>query len=163
MCWFGYITDRHVVKEDMKVFKMLYREEDSWKNFDKDFVRTYKPPFYGGIYKLGEMREVNGLGIFPTPNLYDYSEYEKPKKYKIEEGLHCYSLEKCKRTWDALHVKIINKSNLFAKEIILQTYPREGYNIIVKTVLCIIPKGTVYWENQYGEIVTEKLVPIKEL
>ena len=160
MCWFGYITDRHVAKEDMKVFKMLYREPDSFKNFDKDFVRTYKPPYYTGAYKLGEMREVNGLGIFPTPKPYDWywSECEKLKKYKIEEGLHCYSLDKCKCVWDAPYGRIIN-----GMKGMIQHYPREDFKGVLRKVLCVIPKGTVYWENQYGEIVTEKLIPIEEL
>ena len=33
----------------------------------------------------------------------------------------------------------------------------------VVRVECTIPKGTVYWKNSKGEIVTSRLIPIKEL
>lgn len=133
MCWIAFKAEKKIVQKDFNVYKVLMR------NVENNLLVS---PFRHFPYCLGEeyKAEIHIEESFP---------YEKDIIY---EGLHCYS-EECM-------VKDVYKSiavgNAYGQT--LECYTGEFYRLGTSPVVikCTIPKGTAYYENGNGEIVTEK-------
>ena len=161
MCWIGKATDIRVSKEDVKVFKVLYTKPKGWGDLDKNFKRSYLPPYYPlHYYYLDTLYEseivvkdttIRKIGAFGIKS--------------IHTAIHCYS-SSCK--W-----KIISENLLVIKEAwrpatnnITELSPichyllekTEPDNLVLTVVEGIIPAGTEYWQNDSGEIATSKLI-----
>ena len=78
------IGDTHIAKKDIKVFKVLYGEEKTWKIIDWKYKPVYKPPFFYGTYCLGEFKKI-------TLEIKKMCE----GACKITSGFHSYSFKKC--------------------------------------------------------------------
>lgn len=127
------------------------------------------------VYKVFMMSRLN-TNILTTP--YKRFQYEEGKTYhakiytfvsdtysgniKIDSGIHCYS-KQCEflrysesditmRRASTIHVKLEKEQS---KPDILSYRADMYYHPVV--VECIIPKGTRYFINTAGEIVTESL------
>lgn len=139
MCWVGYRTKlgskqfRKKAEEDIPVFKVCLK--DIWNN-ESNLAYAY---YYQKKYEVGKtytecVRLVRTHGNHPI--------------YKIKEGLHCYS-DKC--NLEAINDCLLVKFNKTAID-----YHPSGDKLV--RLDCIIPKGTRYYINDTGEIVTTKII-----
>lgn len=132
MCWQKYKhTDlqRHIAETDIISTKVLVLE----KNKLRAFYRKY-------YYAIGELNQTD----FPLEMNY---------LGNIYEGFHSYNSENIK------YVKAITGifvNNIVRKEFIHIFNFQECNSLVV--VECTIPKGSEYYENSIGEIVSDKLI-----
>lgn len=163
MCWTGYKSSLKIADNDIKVYKAMYVTEP------KD--NSEKPRYYAPLtvfeYEIGKLYKINRLKTEPSYNF---------GKVKIDAGYHSFSLD-CK------HRKHVYGQGKFTYTAILNKYGGENFKFInnkpilmpvaglkghynatvcakLKLVLleCIIPKGARYYENEEGEIVSNKLI-----
>ena len=143
MCWIGKVDDKRIAKQNIIVYKVLER----WGIKNKE----YRSPFQGKNYEMGHRYtlikplEVRTLGLDGS----------------IIQGFHCYSqnahitLGYQKKPYSKekpTKILCVGSSRRFGN--IMQTY--DLYVSVWKSVVveCVIPKGTEYYINKYGEIVT---------
>lgn len=135
MCWRGFKAEKKIAQKDFNVYKVL---RSNGKNSLLISPFRYFPYSLGKEYKA-EIHVEDA--IFP---------YEKDI---INEGLHCYS-EHCMVRQLNGYIKVDNSSGRPLECYNVPSYP--SYFLVV--IKCTIPKGTVYYENGNGEIVTEKYI-----
>lgn len=135
MCWLGDFEDKKIATEDIKTKKIL--------DFFKGEYYGYYQEWFN--YKLGKEYVVE---ISPRKHsIFD-------KKCVIDAGFHSYA-------WD-FEMTLLCGGDIRVKSHVggETTFTNHGgygdHKIVV--VECTIPKGTVYWENRVGEIVSEKLI-----
>lgn len=141
MCWRAFKKrDKRVrvADEDITVFKVVRKVEDGlYLSYYKDY------PYY-----LGRAYEMKGL-----------SHKEIDGNMRIEEGFHSYSSKEC---------YICIPYNNFGQIYILKQKTWElsaVYDDIYDLCIieCTIPKGSKYYRNYYGEIVSDKIIINKEI
>lgn len=158
MCWIGKTTDKKIAKKNVLVYKILdrykYGEHDLLSPSMK-FNNNIEPIDY--VYKQGK---INTAHIGPQP-IKRHKKIGSEDAIRIDKGIHCYST-KCtfEHSSDTARNRI--RVNLTKKQFIheigtLHFYEEDMYYDPV-IVLCTIPKGTTYYQNNAGEIVTEKLI-----
>lgn len=132
MCWRAFKAEKKIAQKDFNVYKVLMRNVENSLLFS---------PFRHFPYCLGKEYKAEihvEEAIFNT----------------IDEGLHCYS-EDCM-------VKEFCKSIIVGNPYgeTLEGYTSELYRLGTSPVVvkCTIPKGSAYYENINGEIVTEKYI-----
>lgn len=142
MCWIGNESDIKVAKEDVKVVKLFYANMKTWAALDRKFVRKLYSAVYWSEYRAGE----------------EYHAYIDPHVYTdkvvINQGIHSYSYDTVFGRTEKNTLKAYTKAGF----PIFSYYPRRecgSTSWVVYT--CIIPAGTVYYENKRGEIVSERL------
>ena len=128
MCWTGNITDKHIAKADMPVYKVLLINGN-------DLLSPYRKMLY--FRNILYIEKIKPIG---------------EEEIGIEAGLHCYS--------GSCTVKM--KNAYTNRDIIVDTKRcfrlyYESDNGIMAVFRGVIPKGTVYYENEHGEIVSEGL------
>ena len=147
MCWYTYkkssYKSPHVAEEDIKVYKVLMKTSESSKR--------YISPVMNAFYSIGELCT---SPLVPT---------EVGELLKIERGLHSYSGD--------CNFKLIRYKD--ADKLCINGGYLTGYTVRIKDVSytqtenilteCIIPKGGTYYENETGEIVSDKLMVTKEV
>lgn len=158
MCWTGKVEHKHVAKEDIEVRKMLLKEREEL--FDNpSFVSPYQ--FMKYVIGIGYVTKINPCHDFPRhafPRI-------DPSRITINEGLHCYNPSKCRfvkhENFLITVYLLCNSKNLAeqAKNTVCFPADRYRYPVLMKA---IIPKGTTYYENDSGEIVSERLI-VKEV
>ena len=158
MCWIGKVEHKHVAKENIEVRKMLLKERKEL--FDNpSFVSPYQFMKYG--IGIGYVTKINPLHAFP-PSGQSY--------ITINAGLHCYSPSKCRFSkrenfqgeTSVITVYLYSEiKNLAVQARNTICFPADMYRYPV-LMKAIIPKGTTYYENDSGEIVSEKLI-VKEI
>lgn len=140
MCWTSH-NYKHPVKiiadEDIKVFKIVNRNLTSvYEDFQYEIEREYK------------LMEPIVLEIGSTAGM-----------WLINKGFHSYCFETVK-------IYVDYYSNIFSHETIqeISIYTKFGRNDkfvgdIGKYIIaeCIIPKGSTYYINEFGEIVSDKI------
>jgi hypothetical protein len=148
MCWYGKLLSKQVAKKDIHCKKVI-----AYNPKDKYYFPYYV--IYGDIrrYEIGKTYTSN----LEIRNI-RMSHVDLLQHCHIEDGLHCYS-------WDVTVVanKVDNSAfTITAKTGGIAYYsfdePQLRYPILVD---CIIPKGATYYENDYGEIVTNTLKLVK--
>lgn len=167
MCWYGKNDDVKVAKRDIKVKKILLIE--TFKGNETYNLSGYSKivsPYQGLTYYVGETYEHK-----IKPDIEKYTNC-----VRIDKGLHCYS-NKCPHKFEkndyrtALYIgnsrnfikrllfgSVISILNLL--NVVSEKNDTDDKNV-VKTIILgefIIPKGTKYYENNVGEIVTEKYI-----
>lgn len=146
MCWIGKRTDKRIAENDIKAYKvvLLYTlDENVLMSPRKFFQYTEGKTYTASIFE------------FRSPTV---------DRIKIDYGLHCYS-NKCKfiRYDESLskdidctiHVELEREQSMLDSGAVHYYSKDAYYNPVV--VECTIPKGTKYYRNYAGEIVTEKL------
>lgn len=153
MCWIGKTTDKKIAKKNVLVYKIL----DRYKYGERyllspcmKFNNTVEPIDY--VYKQGK---TNTAHIDPRP----IKQHEDV--IRIDKGIHCYST-KCTFEHSSVTARNRIRVNLTKKQAphemgTLHLYKEDMYYDPV-IVLCTIPKGTTYYQNNAGEMVTEKLI-----
>lgn len=142
MCWESYNKPiKKKAEKDIAVFKIITRDF-------KSYYRSYK-------YKLNHTYRTR-IGQILHPTLYTFS---------IFEGFHSYSKE-CEIT------RYNNSFNLFPKKVKMfevrskcnKKFRLDAFQIEkVLKVNCIIPKGSLYYENEDGEIVSSSIRIVRVL
>jgi len=137
MCWRAFKAEKKVAQKDFNVYKVLMRK-------GKDSLLI--SPFRHFPYCLGKEYKTK---IHVKEAIFHY------EKDTIDKGLHCYS-EECmvKNVYNSIAV-----GNPYGQT--LECYSNELASPVV--IKCTIPKGTAYYENGNGEIVTEKYILNKEV
>ena len=147
MCWIGYDIDKRIAKEDIVVFKAVYKELKE---------NVYYSPLMGFKYTLNKIYSVKNLT--PVPII--------PKsagKVRINEGLHTFNREKLEEAIKFCGQLYICGFHFPVRTMVLNLNgdgKRGQYidgDLKLAILNCIIPKGTVYYERD-GEIVSEKLI-----
>ena len=152
MCWVGNIHHKRIAEKDIHCKKIIAKDSngclDAW----------YRK---GHPYAVGETYEEK-LDIELRSKDSDLID--------INKGLHCYNY-KCTITMD---ITITHKLPYFVVAKTVGLFRKDFYhthqeeltaecNAYVNPVIVevVIPKGTTYYENYFGEIVTEKFVITK--
>ena len=155
MCWYGHWKNEHIAKDDIRVFKILYREPKNGPWISPKYLITYTPPFFYAHYEIGKEKSET---IIPREGG-NYSSFQ----LSIGKGIHCYSRDNCKWKYEAPNITVYYGTDRLASYRNL----KGCYDIpnlkTVAVMQCVIPAGTRYWENDKGEIVTEKIIPEREL
>ena len=137
------VTDKNGL-EVFKICKKSYYNDDILPYF-YDKMKPYKK----GCEYFTIMDDIKAISICRTFNPF--------VEYQINNGFHSYS-KGCTTCFkidnDYSHLYVYSKDR----------QPLEHYDIynnILYRVVCIIPYGATYYENWYGEIVSDKLIPMK--
>lgn len=132
MCWRGVKGNRKIAEHDIKTRKVLMY----------DSVRDRLTAFYHDefVYELGKLykQEINEI---------DYITFVG-NHIAIQEGFHSYS---CERPI----TKSLTETTIYS---VFAAYRTHIKTLIPTLVECTIPKGSVYYENDYNEIVSNCLV-----
>jgi hypothetical protein len=127
MCWIGENKYR-VAKDAIPVFKIGLSR--------KNIAFSY---FYYFKYEVGKTYYED---IIRYP-------YDVLDKVIILEGLHSYSMD-AKITQDNDYISVVfNNTSI---ELYSNHFTRE-----LCKIECTIPKGAVYYQNEYGELVSDSL------
>jgi hypothetical protein len=164
MCWIGREVDRHIAKEDVKVFKVLYTKPNVPRKFKRDFLA----PFYRFLYTLNKLYE-SEVEVMKPLNVVGYSPLEDvdiTDKRHINKALHCYSAKEC--FWEKTnygHITIGSKYFQLAHYQIVDNRIYTDPPRVAAIVSGVIPAGTEYWQNEKGEIAASKLIlrEVKEI
>ena len=149
MCWTGRIEDKKIASHDVKCRKIIKMDMITGKYvpFYLDHTMVYR---MGGTYALTIQPRFSSLGVAVTLSVGNMA---------IERAFHAYSMK----------VKIVTntgvgdgyKAELFDDPVSV-IYPSQiDFEPIV--VECVIPKGTVYYENDRGEIASESLKIVRTI
>ena len=149
MCWTGNLSDKKIAEDDISVYKILSR------NIDLELVAPYQRIKYN-LHKLYSVSEFGMRGVCFTHN-----------EIEIREGFHSFN-SKCK-VWGASTVTaMVSAKNmdleirgklsdlLFPTKCIIPI--RGELSDLLFAAKCIIPKGSEYYENDFGEIVSNKII-----
>ena len=152
MCWIGSKYAMRIAKEDIVAHKIMI--------MSTGYI-TLLSPYLSYRYEEGKTYEFK-LKITPTPAGHPEFEY-----VRIDEGLHCYSTE-CPYHVTTENKEVTKTLTMYSKrnnkqlssflKIWSNTRQTDMYPVLMKV---IIPAGATYYENNCGEIVTNKLI-IKE-
>ena len=147
MCWKSY--DKPVMKtakKDMTVYKILRVE------IVKNDSSTICSPFFPTCWELGEEYELDKL---ITPEKTQITKWLT--SWYIDEGFHTFSekprLKKIKNKdvigdgwWNVDNVNVIFNDKFINKNIELAVFK------------CTIPKGSIYYENEHHNVVSDRLI-----
>lgn len=133
MCWISEeIPKRQIADNDIPVFKMLRKG-----HFDGIFVS----PYFGFIYAVGKV-------------------YSKKNPITIVGGITNFMIKEGYHSYSSKTVIVYNRSAVYSTDngkvdILLDCYEEctevSGY----------IPRGSVYYLNNQGEYVSDKIVLVK--
>ena len=129
MCWIGKCNIK-IAKRDFYVYKLGSVSYKGFESLYQDFI--YEPK------EINKKVELNPIPL-----------YKDKSFYAIYEGYHSYKdvvmpysdLRSCCRT-------------IYFGNIKLNHYPYNIYHLAT----FIIPKGSIYYENIYGEIVSSNII-----
>ena len=136
MCWISKTPAiLKIASEDIKVFKII-------EKFENNIISAYR----GFEYKIGQLYETE-IGLTETFST-----------SSIRQGFHSYSNE-CRLEQGCTYLKQPAFRIMF-KGTCLDSFG--CYKVSYCKVNCIIPKGSQYYENDMGEIVSDKII-LKEI
>jgi hypothetical protein len=141
MCWVGKVDDKKIATEDIKTRKI---------------VDKFKGNYYGYYQEWFEYELGNEYSTKVTPR--DGSKYG----IVIEAGFHSYAWDIEMKQLCAGDIKVRSLRHL-GGQTVYQNNGKYGGDHKIAVMECTIPKGTAYWENQVGEIVSEKLILEEEI
>ena len=134
MCWSSKTLEKRIATKDIKTFKIGFIKNDRlysyYKYFLYDFNRLYETTIHSEL--LGEF-------------------------YMINQGFHSYNPKKCSYFCNITYRHIDVQSKITG-ELIDRYYDNLIFIYDIIVFKCIIPKGTVYYENEHGEIVSEAII-----
>ena len=161
MCWYGTVHDEKVAKRDLRVMKVLYKSIKISKHIKLpiDLKDYFIAPYAATFYEIGKRYEQDIMQITTYDTLGDAD------KLVIEKGLHSFSksvkwkIRKLGNIWEFIanniSVDCVRNMLIPAFKFNQTTIPGD---FELKLVECIIPKGTKYYRNNRGDIVSEALI-----
>ena len=155
MCWEGKKADHKIAIKDVKVIKVVYVKEGKKDN------KCYAP-YTGYKYTINKLYKTKPLVITGRFS----------KSSIIERGFHSFSMnvdisfeERHQYLYAPYDLYTIcgykfydNIENIYPVTIIEGVREKVVGKFKLKLLECIIPEGTEYYENEYGEIVSNKLI-----
>ena len=130
MCWISFNKPiKMIAEKDIPVVKFVYKRQGG-----------YQSVYYRYPYKIGD--EVTSTIIFGGENY-------------IREGLHSYI--PCSiylEGWHSYYICVKLKNSCFNVDTLFSEYD-DGSTLVQMN--CIIPKGSEYYVNERGEVVSNKL------
>ena len=178
MCWHTIVKEfstRHIAKKDIKAFKVVAISETG----------RMKSIYYNHEYIVGAVYQ-ESLQEPNAPNASEnlISNFPYPM-YFIHNGLHSYVKDKVElyKADGFIYVKISNETRNAVGKIynetnydsglsdLLDYFKRDAVYYILDyfkrdavyyKLNCVIPKGSEYYENEFGEIVSNKLQVVSQ-
>ena len=146
MCWSSKIIPKKLIAEgDIQVFKIVIL------NLQTGILTPYYHKGFGA-YVPG-VNYKSHLSLFVHPEHH----YRYGTVYNIDEGFHSYNPEKLTTlTINGAIMVGYGSSDVY-------TNPYGEPLLRVKKVKFIIPKGSVYYENTAGKIVSDHIIPTDEM
>lgn len=150
MCWVGKKTGKRVATEDIRVLKVLERDECP------DEGGIYHSPYQEMVYTLGSRYKTE---IEERRNAFDNSD-----EIEIAIGFHSYDINVIGIHNTCGWLAICNGWNQFAYCFYARHSIKSSVHnfepIPMISVCCefIIPKGATYYENEFGEVVSEEII-----
>ena len=95
----------------------------------------------------------NGNGVM-KPLIFDDDDFIYKFNERYTSKFRFIDTEKCKAILNGLHSLSIKKG----KEC---KYPHMSPEKDIRYIECVIPKGATYYRNEFGEYVSNELIPIK--
>lgn len=142
MCWVTKnkkFIKKRIAKEDIFVKKLMS------KSMDTKFVES---PCFNMVWKFGRCEKYREkIAILKAWDL------DKKLAYVIQQGFHSLS--------PTCNVKKINQNAVAFYES-KKVFSFFDYNNSFILVDAKIPKGSIYYENKQGEIVSNKLIILQE-
>ena len=140
MCWTGHSKHKKIATEDICCKKIIGTSED--KMLRAWFRRNH-------VYHIGETYTAR---INPLPSTVGET------RLIIRNGLHCYD-----NKVGITSVYLVVSRLCYGLRDFYHPFLERMGAVEVRPVIveCIIPKGTVFYENQWGDIVSEALKIIK--
>lgn len=132
MCWLGNINDKKFANEDVTVYKILAKKVNG----------KYIAPIMGKEYKIGE-RYKTSLRPKESP---------RTQVSEINEGFHSFNKECIAFFNDYRQVVVCRVDGTYLTTIRCS----ECTNAVVAK--CTIPRGSTYYENRWGNIVSDSLI-----
>ena len=145
MCWIGiedFETKMKVAKDNIPVTKVVIINHDQIKSYYEGFE-----------YSIGKTYKTE----LDLPSENSMACYGK-RSWSINEGFHSYN-SSCpleKDYVDGTVVAVVNSS----RHLHIAGYVPEKASDILGIMSCIIPKGSKYYENEDGEVVSDAIKPI---
>ena len=138
MCWTGRIEDKRIAEKDIQVFKVV-------RDIGNGKIKSECIGFIYKTKKLYTLRHWWGGKRKLKPDI-------RGKYVNINSGFHSYNPDK---------LFTVKQQD----EHIISVYSKKGNNFTIsynetdiKKVKCIIPKGSEYWENKNGEVVSNQIM-----
>ena len=143
MCWIGLTINKKIATKDIKCKKIIV--------YVKNGRYSCYAPYYFTTDMIYEIGKGYSRNICAKP-LNDFSTYTR-----ITNGLHSYS-EECTAIL-RMDGGIIIKTKTTEKVVFTKVHSECSSSGYMEPVLveCTIPKGSTYYENKYGEIVSDRL------
>lgn len=141
MCWVGKVDDKKIATEDIKTRKIVDKFKGNYYGYYQEWFE----------YEIGKEYKTK-----ITPR--DGSKYG----IVIEAGFHSYAWDIEMKQLCAGDIKVKSLRHL-GGQTVYQNNGKYGGDHKIAVMECTIPKGTAYWENQVGEIVSEKLILEEEI
>lgn len=144
MCWSTYENNNkreRTAKEDMLVYKIVKK----YREFG------YVSYYMGMEYILDKEYSINNLKAINCP----YGETI------INEGYHSYSVQECNICINHNVIYVYSKNKNKLEEDYYEARILNSDRTAV--VVCVIPKGSIYYKNEHGEIVSDHLIIKNEI
>ena len=140
MCWIGKKEDRKIATEDIKTRKIVDKFNGRIHGYYQDWFE----------YKLGVEYKI---GIVPNSDFLETI---------IDVGFHSYAWDVEMKSMCGGDIRVKSNRPNSGQTVFTNHRGFDGSHKIA-VMECTIPKGTVYWENRVGEIVSEKLILEEEI
>jgi len=134
MCWVSSQAVKQIAEEDIKVFKIGESHRGMFYSMYKNFK-----------YQLNQLYSIN-----------IYINKDDDGVFVGSRGFHSYDPS-------IVHLKI--SKNGIIQWVVYAGQRRLDYDIVIAGYVkaeCVIPKGTTYYENDFGEIISEAII-VKQL
>lgn len=155
MCFLGdnFIATPKVAKEDINVYKIVYAKNDT-------VISAYMFKFH---WTMGKVYHTD-MRTFVDKNI----EIEVFRRIMVDEGFHSFSEDKTTvnayRNFYGEDMVAVDKNINDLDKARLDWYRLttmiDGVQYRIALMKCIIPKGSDYFENRHGEIVSNTIKPI---
>ena len=140
MCWVTYekkYKNFKIAEDDIPVFKVVR------KHFLLSYYTNYP-------YILNEVHTTEPIKT-------DHSLFYIGEEWKIQKGFHSYSVGCTTKIVQGVHEWNIRVYDSDKNTVLLDYYEMSS----TCKLECLIPKGTLYYVNEYGEYVSESILPLK--
>lgn len=144
MCWSTYENKNkgeRTAKEDMLVYKIVKK----YREFG------YVSYYMGMEYILDKEYSINNLKAINCPD----------GETIINEGYHSYSVQECNICINHNVIYVYSKNKNKLEEDYYEARILNSDRTAV--VVCVIPKGSIYYKNEHGEIVSDHLIIKNEI
>ena len=138
MCWHSYKRPvRKTADKDITCWKVVY------------LVNTYfKSVYFGKLYKIHKRYFIYDDEIY-VHKVFAYSFFTPTTRYYINKGFHSYN--------NKVFIKEAGLQRIVMNENKKMWHDRFYGMSNLHVIKCIIPEGSIYYENEDGELVSSSI------